>query len=147
MKRKEYENSIPRGTPMLENRHIEARKKWAEEHKNDNWNHIIFTDETAFDLFRNKVRRWHKRGKRPSRRLLKSRQKLMAWGGISLKGKTPLFFFTEIMDEPFYVSICKISFYLRHRICTTRTGVYNRTMIPSTRLRLHKSLLLEIGSR
>ena len=44
MKRKEYENSIPRGTPMLENRHIEARKKLAEEHKNENWNCSNFTD-------------------------------------------------------------------------------------------------------
>jgi hypothetical protein len=29
----------------------------------------------------------------------------MAWGGISVKGKTPLFCFTEIMDGPFYVNI------------------------------------------
>jgi transposase len=29
----------------------------------------------------------------------------MAWGGISLKGKTPLFCFTDIMDGPFYVKI------------------------------------------
>jgi hypothetical protein len=29
----------------------------------------------------------------------------MAWGGILLTGKTPLFCFTNIMDGPFYVSI------------------------------------------
>jgi hypothetical protein len=29
----------------------------------------------------------------------------MAWGGISLKGKTALFYFTDIMDGPFYVKI------------------------------------------
>ena len=29
----------------------------------------------------------------------------MAWGGISRKGKTPLFCFTNIMDGPFFVNI------------------------------------------
>ncbi|GBB96746.1 hypothetical protein RclHR1_28210001 [Rhizophagus clarus] len=29
----------------------------------------------------------------------------MAWGGISKKGTTPLFCFTNIMDGPFYVNI------------------------------------------
>ncbi|GBC00821.1 hypothetical protein RclHR1_39850001 [Rhizophagus clarus] len=29
----------------------------------------------------------------------------MVWGGISKKEKTPLFCFTDIMDEPFYVNI------------------------------------------
>ena len=28
-------------------------------------------------------------------------------GGISLKGKTPLFYFTDIIDGPFFVSILK----------------------------------------
>ena len=66
----------------------------AQAHLNDNWDCTIFTDEIAFDLFRNKVTRWYKSG-----------QKVMAWGGISLNGKTPLFCFTEIMDGPFYVNI------------------------------------------
>lgn len=105
MKKKEYKSSVPLATPMLTDRHIEMRKAWAQEHMNDNWDRTIFTDETAFDLFRNKVSRWHKNGKRPIRRLPKSRQKVMAWGGISKKGKTPLFCFTNIMDGPFYVNI------------------------------------------
>jgi transposase len=105
MKKKGYQSSLPLGTPMLTQRHIEMRKAWAEAHLHDNWGRTIFTDETAFDLFRNKVRRWHKSGAKPIRRLPKSRQKVMAWGGISRKGKTPFFCFTEIMDGPFYVNI------------------------------------------
>src|SRR5438128_4290280 len=31
----------------------------------------------------------------------------MAWGGISRKGKTSLFCFTDIMDGPFYVNILR----------------------------------------
>jgi transposase len=82
MKKKEYESSIPRATPMLTDWHIEQRKAWALAHLRDNWYRTIFTDETAFDLFRNKVRRWHKSGKKPIRRLPKSRQKVMAWGAF-----------------------------------------------------------------
>lgn len=107
MVKKGYNNAIPLSTPMLTSGHIEARKAWAQAHLNDNWDRTIFTDETAFDLFRNKVTRWYKNGERPIRRLPKSRQKVMAWGGISLNGKTPLFCFTEIMDGPFYVNILR----------------------------------------
>jgi len=67
----------------------------------------VFTDETAFDLFRNRVRRSHKSGAKPIRCLPKSRQKVMAWGGISEKSKTPLFCFTNIIDGPFYVGILR----------------------------------------
>jgi transposase len=80
MKKKKYESSIPRATPMLTSRHIELRKAWARAHLRDNWARTIFTDETAFDLFRNKVSRWHKSGEKLIRRLPKSRQKVMAWG-------------------------------------------------------------------
>lgn len=107
MKKKGYKSSVPLGTPMLTEKHIESRIAWAQTHLQDNWSKTMFTDETAFDLFRNKVRRWHKSGRRPVRRLPKSRQKVMAWGGISEKGKTPLFCFTDIMDGPFYVNILR----------------------------------------
>jgi transposase len=56
MKRKGYLNSLPLGTPMLTDRHLETRKAWAQAHMQDNWGETIFTNETAFDLFRNKVR-------------------------------------------------------------------------------------------
>ena len=105
MKKKGYESSVPRGTPMLTEDHIQMRIAWVQAHMRDNWARTIFTDETAFDLFRNKVRRWHKSGVKLVRRLPKSRQKVMAWGGISVKGKTPLFCFTNIMDGQFYVNI------------------------------------------
>lgn len=51
MKKKSYESSVPLGTPMLTNNHIEMRVAWAQAHLEDNWDRTIFTDETAFDLF------------------------------------------------------------------------------------------------
>ena len=64
---------------MLTTRHIETRKAWAQAYMNTNRDKTIFTDETALDIFRSKVSRWHKDGNRPIRRLPKVRQKIMAW--------------------------------------------------------------------
>ena len=58
-------------------------------HLNDNWNKTVFTDETAFQLFRNTIERLYK-GKRPVRRIPKDRTKIFAWGGFLIKGKTSL---------------------------------------------------------
>src|SRR4051812_48045620 len=111
---------------------------------NDNWNRIIFTDETAFDLFRNKVSRWHKNGKRPIRRLLKSCQKVMTWGGISKKGKTPCFVLPILWMGHFMLVYCRHSFYLLHKACIGEIGVCNKIMIQSTHHVLLSSLLLKI---
>ena len=83
MKKKGYKGSVSLEMLMLTEWHIEMRKTLTQMHMNDNWEQTMFTDETAFDIFRNKVHRWHKNGDRPIRRLSKSCQKVMAWGGIS----------------------------------------------------------------
>ena len=62
---------------MLTDRHIEIRKIWAEVHLRDNWCRTIFTDETAFDLFRNKVRRWHKDGEKRMPKNIEELKKFM----------------------------------------------------------------------
>jgi len=45
---------------MLTAKHKERRVEWAKAHLNDDWNRTLFSDETAFQLFRNIVERWHK---------------------------------------------------------------------------------------
>jgi hypothetical protein len=45
----------------------------------------LFTDETAFQLFRNTIERWYK-DKRPVRRVPKDRRKIFAWGGFVPRG-------------------------------------------------------------
>lgn len=99
-----YKNSLPLCTPMLTSSHKENRVAWAKCHINDNWNKIVFTDETAFQLFQNTIKRWHK-GARPTRPIPKDRRKIFAWGGFCRKGKTSLFCFRQIMDGKFYVEI------------------------------------------
>jgi hypothetical protein len=101
-----YSKSIPRATPMLTAKHKEKRVEWATNHLNRDWSKTLFSDETAFQLFRNTVSRWH-RGEKPVRCIPKDRTKIMAWGGFCTKGKTSLFCFSEIMDARLYVDIVR----------------------------------------
>ncbi|CAG8786143.1 12870_t:CDS:1, partial [Racocetra persica] len=81
------------------------RVEWAQAHLNDNWNRTFFTDESAFQLFQNTLKRWHKKGQRPICPIPKDHTKIKVWGGFSVKGKSSLFCFTQIMDKKFYVEI------------------------------------------
>ena len=55
-----YQNSLPLKTAMLAVAHREARVSWATRHLNDNWENTLFSDETAFQLFRNTITQWYK---------------------------------------------------------------------------------------
>jgi len=101
-----YQKDLSRATPMLTADHKRKRVEWAQKHLNDDWDNTLFTDETAFQLFRNTVERWYK-GKRPVRPMPKDRTKIFAWGGFCVKGKTSLYCFSEIMNAEFYVNILR----------------------------------------
>ncbi|GBC40527.1 transposable element Tc1 transposase [Rhizophagus irregularis DAOM 181602=DAOM 197198] len=72
-----YKKSLPRATPMLTAVHKQKRIEWAQQHINDNWNTTLFSDETAFQLFQNTVKRWHKKIQ-PIRPMPKDRTKIFA---------------------------------------------------------------------
>jgi len=101
-----YKNALPKALPMLTRAQREKRLEWAKKHQNDNWCKTFFTDETAFQLFRNTIGQWYK-GERPILRIPKNRKKIFAWGGFSKKGKVSLFCFRETMTAEFYVNILK----------------------------------------
>ena len=87
-----YSNALPLGTPMLTDIHKQKRVQWARQHLDDDWSNTLFSDETAFQLYRNTIKRWYK-GVRPICPLPKDCTKILAWGGFSLVGKTTLFCF------------------------------------------------------
>jgi transposase len=99
-----YKNGLPNGTPMLTAVQKAKRVEWATNHLNDQWEKTLFSDETAFQLFRNTISQWYK-GPRPIRPLPKNRQKIFAWGGFCARGKTTLHCFTGIMNAKFYIDI------------------------------------------
>jgi transposase len=55
-----YKYNIPAKTPMLTELHKVKRVEWAKKHLDDNWDQTFFTDETAFQLFRNTIGQWYK---------------------------------------------------------------------------------------
>jgi transposase len=92
---------------MLTQEQKDARVQWAIRHKDDDWNRTVFTDETCYQLFRNTIRRWSKNPKAEIKRIPKNRQKIMAWGGISVKGLVGFYSFKDIMDGAYYIRILK----------------------------------------
>src|SRR6185312_1414556 len=48
-----YSKVLPKVTPMLIEAHKQRRVEWARQHLNDNWRKTLFSDETAFQLYRN----------------------------------------------------------------------------------------------
>jgi len=101
-----FHKGLPRATPMLTRSHRRRRVEWAKNHINDDWRRTLFTDETSVWLFSNTVQVWYK-GKRPFRRIPKSRAKINAWGGFCAVGKTNLYCFREIMTGEVYVDIIR----------------------------------------
>ena len=76
---------------MLTVAHKEARASWATRHLNDNWDTTLFSDETAFQLFKNTITQWYK----GERRIPKDHTKIFAWGGLVYTKKL-LYFVLEI---------------------------------------------------
>jgi Fe2+ or Zn2+ uptake regulation protein len=99
-----YKNALPLATPILTHAHKQKRVEWAQKHKDDNWKRTLFSDETAFQLFRNTIKHWYKNA-RPIRPMPKDRSKIFAWGGFCIKGTTSLFCFRQIMTGKFYTEI------------------------------------------
>jgi hypothetical protein len=69
----------------------------------------------------------------------------MAWGGISLTEKTPLFCFTNIMDGPFYVSILQSQLLPAARSLYGRDWRLQQDNDPKHTSRVAKQFLTENG--
>ncbi len=82
-----YLKWLPRKVPNLSEKNKRDRVTWCLEHRNKDWTKVVFTDESLFLLFRNKVKEW---GKTPHATKTPQRgPQIMVWGGISYHGCTP----------------------------------------------------------
>ena len=50
-----YKKALSKATPMLTDVHKQKRIEWTQQHLNNDWSQTLFSDETAFQLFRNTV--------------------------------------------------------------------------------------------
>jgi transposase len=67
--------------PLLSESHQEKRLLWARKHQNFDWKHVIFTDESTFQLFRAKKKVWHF-GKKKKSTIRLSIRKRFTFGGV-----------------------------------------------------------------
>ncbi|CAG8807247.1 9315_t:CDS:2, partial [Racocetra persica] len=104
-----YKKDRAYATPMLTEKHIQQRINWVKKYLNHNWDQTVFSDETAFSLFRDTVEYWYK-DKQPIRKIPKEKKKFLAWGAFWSKSQTSLYCFRRIMDAPFYVNILENHF-------------------------------------
>jgi len=68
---------------------------------------MYFTDESYVDLERCKIRLWHKKGNRPVKGKSKFPRKVMLWGGISLRSRTPVIVVTDKMNSDRYIEMLR----------------------------------------
>ena len=81
------------------------RKKWWIDHKDYDWDKVVFTDETAFKTGKKKTKRWLKKRREKHYIIKKVFKKVNCWGAICKRGKCSLKLFTQNMDAEFYVKI------------------------------------------
>ena len=96
-----YLKWLPRKVPNLSNKNKRDRVAWCLEHRMTDWTKVVFTDESLFLLFRNKVKEW---GKKPrAKKTLQRGPQIMVWGGISYHGCTPLKMTTKTINAIEYI--------------------------------------------
>jgi len=102
----QYRCTVPKSVPLLTDRHKECRLAFAAKYRRQNWNKVIFSDETSIQMFRNTQKVYYKSGTQPPRKaMVKHPYKIHAWGAFSVKGPIGFFLFTDIMDGALYRKI------------------------------------------
>jgi transposase len=91
--------------PLLTERHRENRLKWAQDHKNTNWDQIIFSDESTIRMNSVKGMVWNLPGKKKVVRTVKHPIKVNVWGCFSSKGFGRIICFKQNLDTEY---MCKI---------------------------------------
>ena len=82
------------------------RLEWAQQHINDDFVNVIWTDEASVQLETHRKRGYRKKGERPKPKPRpKHPVKVHVWAGIRMEGTTKILIFSGIMKAEFYVQI------------------------------------------
>ncbi|KAL4500908.1 hypothetical protein ABPG72_020142 [Tetrahymena utriculariae] len=87
--------SVPKEIPLLNSSHIQKRLEHAKLFKDRRIDDIIFTDESYFQLFRNKIGVWHFEDDPNLVCKPQSRICLMGYAAISWKGKSEIYVYEQ----------------------------------------------------
>ena len=100
-----YKWKSVRPTFKLEERHIEARAKFALNHLEDDWKDTVFLDESTIRFPTSVTYRYQKDDNKVLAPNPKYCPKVNVCGGISARGPTRLYTFTENLDAKLYRKI------------------------------------------
>ena len=95
----------PLKKPLLKPNHLEARLQFVLENADRDWDRVIFTDESTFQLFQSARMVWQPINSRVVQRTVKHGPKVHVWGGFSSKGFGKLALFTRNLDASFLTQI------------------------------------------
>lgn len=95
----------PISKPLLTEKHRSDRLKWAEDHQDNDWDRVIFSDESTIYLNQVKGRVWNLPEKKKVARTVKHPTKCNLWGCFSSKGFGRVICFKEDLDAEL---LCKI---------------------------------------
>ena len=98
-----YTNAISK--PLLKEKHRQDRLEWAKKHQNFDWDKVIFTDESTFQLFQRRKKVWQFIERKKVFHTVKHPQKVHVWGCFSSSGFGKLVCFQRNLDANF---LCKI---------------------------------------
>jgi len=98
-----YTNEILK--PLLTDDHQRKWLQWVKEHRNFDWNHVIFTDESTFQLYSSKKKVWQFARNKKVFRTVKHLLKIHVWGCFSVSGFGKLVCFQRNLDANFMCSI------------------------------------------
>ena len=91
---------------LIRHENKQKRLDWAKEHLHDNFEDVIWTDETTVQLETHRRYCYRKEGEPPlPKPRAKHPTKVHVWAGISKKGATQVCIFEGIMTAPLYVDI------------------------------------------
>lgn len=98
-----YTNEISK--PLLSENHRKKRLEWAKLHQNFDWNRVIFTDESTFQIFPPKKKVWQFGKRKKICRTVKHSAKVHVWGCFSALGFGKLVCFRRNLNGEF---MCKV---------------------------------------
>ena len=101
-----FQNFAPTKKPLLNEQHVNARLKWAEENISTDWSQVIFTDDASFHARIPSRRVWSKIGVKKIFRTVKHPVQVHVWGCLSDKVFGKLHIFTGILTG---ARMCKIN--------------------------------------
>ena len=105
LKTMDIQRKKPKPVPLLTDVHRQKRLAWCLRHRHQDWNNVVFSDESRFQYFSNSAKILCSRKKKPLAPRPGHSPALMVWGGIARRGVTPLAIITGTVDSLKYLLI------------------------------------------